>query len=173
MNPLPPRDANGELAPERFRIAHDDYHARHVGRTADGRQFFVTTPFVWASSPGGGAEYAARYLFDDDGALVEATIVPVGGRDGDGDGALPGNVTAFPAQQSAVDLLLTEVGPVTYGDITIAPFSIVQDGVEFGLVLNGPDDDEDEDDEWYWNVTIEPGDYMAFSSPWDSGDYDT
>jgi hypothetical protein len=30
---------------------------------------------------------------------------------------------------------------------------------------------EDDDDRWW--VTIEPGDYMAFTEPWDSGEYDT
>lgn len=165
------RDANGETAPERFLIAHDDYHARYVGRTADGRQFFVTTPFVWMSSSEGGGEFAARYLFDDDGVLLDATIIPLGQRPGDG--RMPGNVSAFAGQQSAVEALLDEIGPVTFADITIAPFRLTRHGVEFGMILNGPDEDDDEDDEWYWNVTIEPGDFMAFYSPWDSGEYDT
>jgi hypothetical protein len=30
---------------------------------------------------------------------------------------------------------------------------------------------EDEDDEWA--VEMQPGNYMAFYEPWDSGDYDT
>jgi len=30
---------------------------------------------------------------------------------------------------------------------------------------------EDEDDEL--SISLEPGDYMAFYEPWDSGDYDT
>ena len=48
-------------APEKIAIAHDDYHAEHVGRTRDGRQFFVTTPFVPH-----GREFIAVYLFDGD-----------------------------------------------------------------------------------------------------------
>ena len=36
-----------ESIPERIPIAHDDYHAKHVGRTPDGRQFFLTTPLDW------------------------------------------------------------------------------------------------------------------------------
>ena len=35
--------------PKLFPINHDDYHAKHIGTTADGRQFFLTTPFVPAT----------------------------------------------------------------------------------------------------------------------------
>ena len=34
----------GDGRPELIAINHDDYHAEHVGRTADGRQFFLTRP---------------------------------------------------------------------------------------------------------------------------------
>ena len=32
--------------PTLIAINHDDYHAEHVGRMSDGRQFFLTMPFV-------------------------------------------------------------------------------------------------------------------------------
>ncbi|WP_430334197.1 hypothetical protein [Rhodococcus sp. ACT016] len=67
--------------------------------------------------------------------------------------------------------LLLEIQPVSFRDITVAPFSVTAHGCEFGLILNGPDSEDDH--EWYWNVTVEPGDYMAFYAPWDDGDYDT
>ncbi|MUL82990.1 hypothetical protein FZI95_13490 [Mycobacterium sp. CBMA247] len=148
-------------------IAHDDYHARLVGRAADGRQFFITTPFSSRTS----AEFVARYLFDADGALVDATIVPLGARPGTV--ALPGNVMQFPAQAEALEQLLNQIQPVSFENIEIAPFSITAHGQEFGLILQGPDPEYPDDDDWHWTVTVEPGDYMAFYSPWDSGDYDT
>ena len=37
--------------PELIAIDHDDYHAEHVGRLPDGRQFFLTTPFERSEQP--------------------------------------------------------------------------------------------------------------------------
>ncbi|WFR73520.1 hypothetical protein P9209_07710 [Prescottella defluvii] len=165
------RDSEGELAPTSFVIAHDDYHAKFVGRAADGRQFFITTPFSSATYSRTSAEFVARYLFDADGALVDATIVPLGARPDLV--ALPGNVMQFSAQTEALEQLLDQIQPVTFENIEISPFSITAHGQEFGLILQGPDPDYPDDDDWHWTVTVEPGDYMAFYSPWDSGDYDT
>ena len=50
--------------PKLVAINHDDYHAEHIGTTADGRQFFLTLPFEFASSDEPGCEYVALYLFD-------------------------------------------------------------------------------------------------------------
>jgi hypothetical protein len=63
-----------QSAPEKITIRHDDYHARHIGRTADGRQFFLTNPFVWAIGYNPGREFLALYIFDSDGNLLEAKI---------------------------------------------------------------------------------------------------
>lgn len=49
--------------PALIAINHDGYHAEQVGRTPDGRQFFLTTPF----EPGG-REFVALYLFDAAGS---------------------------------------------------------------------------------------------------------
>lgn len=64
--------------PARIPIAHDDHHASHIGRLADGRQFLVTTPFVPALDSDPGREFIAVYLFDAVGALLEARIDDVG-----------------------------------------------------------------------------------------------
>jgi len=48
--------------PDLVAIEPDDYHAEYVGRTADGRQFFLTTPFDPALADEG-AEFIALYLF--------------------------------------------------------------------------------------------------------------
>jgi hypothetical protein len=58
--------------PALIAIDHDDYHASRVGRTKDGMQFFVTTPFIPALGNEPGREYLAVFLFDSDGRLSEA-----------------------------------------------------------------------------------------------------
>ena len=50
--------------PDTFPIIHDDYHARHIGTLADGRQFFLTTPFVPAI--GGVREMTLTGFFSKD-----------------------------------------------------------------------------------------------------------
>jgi hypothetical protein len=67
--------------PTRLAIDHDDYHAEHVGRTSDGRQFFRTTPFE-AGTFGNddGQEFIALYLLDADGCFLEAKIDAFGNR---------------------------------------------------------------------------------------------
>lgn len=137
-------------APERLTIAHDDYHAEYVGHTHDGRQFFLTTPF----EPGGN-EYLALFLWDADGAFLEAKVENFG---------LRGTY-----ERDAVTRLggqwLTELGGITFGDVVIAPFSVERFGSQIGLI---PDLHDDQ-----WWVELLPGNYMAFFEPWDSGEYDT
>jgi hypothetical protein len=52
--------------------------------------------------------------------------------------------------------------------IEIAPFTMDRFGTTFGLIPRPPEDDDNG-----WWVDVEPGNYMAFHEPWDSGDYDT
>jgi hypothetical protein len=63
---------------------------------------------------------------------------------------------------------LKELGKVTFDRIEVKPFAVKRFGTTFGLVVDAPDNNDD-----IWWVTAEPGDYMAFSAPWDSGEYDT
>ena len=139
--------------PKLIAIDHDDYHAKHVGQTADGRQFFLTTPFEPSVS-----EFVALYVFDRNGALLEAKIDDLGPRDRLDEARL----------RDVYERRLKELGPVTFGRISIAPFSIERFGTTFGLIARPPEEDDDE-----WTVEIEPGNYMAFVEPWDSGEYDT
>jgi hypothetical protein len=146
--------------PDRIAIDHDEFAARHVGRTADGRQFFLTTPFVPSNQPGadGGGEFVALYLFDAAGKLLEARIDAFGPR-----------ATMDEVERRRVyDERLRELGEVAFGRIEVAPFAVERFGVEFGLVPREPEDEDD-----VWAVEAQPGDYMAFFEPWDSGDYDT
>lgn len=154
-----------ESPPDLVAIDHDNYHAIHVGHTADGRQFFLTTPFeppipVGARNrdPSDGGEFVALYLFDAAGKLLEAKIDAFG----------PRATMNEEERRRVYEQRLQELGDVTFDRIEVAPFAVERFGTTFGLVPREP---ESEDDEWV--VEIQPGDYMAFYEPWDSGDYDT
>ena len=144
--------------PEKIAIDHDDYHAQHIGRTPDGRQFFLTTPFEPAMAGQEGCEYVALFLFDSDGALVDSKIDSLGPRarmDRD-------------AAKALYDERLRDMGNVEFTRIEVQPFVVEQFNRVFGLIARPPESDDDA-----WAVELQPGNYMAFFEPWDSGIYDT
>lgn len=144
--------------PRLIAIDHDEYHAQRIGRLADGRQFFLTTPFVPATRGHAGREFMAMYLFDKCGALIDARVDDLGTRaELDKERAL-----AIFQQRFA------ELGPVRHCRIEVQPFALERFGTTFGLVPRPPEEEDDE-----WAVEMQPGNYMAFFEPWDSGDYDT
>lgn len=105
-----------------------------------------------------GQEFVALFLFGADGRFLDARIDAFGPRE-----------TVDPvAIRAAYDGRLRELGDVTFTRIEVEPFALERFGTTFGLVPRPPEDDGDP-----WWVTLEPGDYMAFTEPWDSGDYDT
>ena len=61
-------------------VEHDDHHASHIGSLPDGRQFFLTTPFVPAMGTEPGREFVAVFLFDKRGRFLEARIDDLGTR---------------------------------------------------------------------------------------------
>jgi hypothetical protein len=139
-------------------IDADDYHAEHVGRTLDGRQFFLTTPFEPATRGKAGCEFVALYTFDEGGKLIAAEIDSFGPRETMDDAARKG----------AYDARLQSLGKVSFERIVVAPFALEKFGTTFGLVVRQPEDEDDP-----WAVEVQPGNYMAFFEPWDSGEYDT
>jgi len=146
--------------PTNFLVAidHDDYHAEHVGHTADGRQFFLTTPFVPETRKDPGQEFIALYLFDGSGTLTEALIDALG----------PRSMMDHDAHQALRDQRIADLGDVTHARIEVAPFAVDRFGLTFGFIYRAPKDDED-----VAAVEVLPGNYMAFFEPWDDGDYDT
>ncbi|GII20865.1 hypothetical protein Pme01_04620 [Planosporangium mesophilum] len=145
--------------PTRIAIQHDDYHAEHVGHTTDGHQFFLTTPFEPGTHGGDdGQEFVALYLFDAAGRFLEARIDAFGNR---------ANMDRA-ARRAVYETRLKELGDVTFDRIEVEPFAVDQFGTTFGLIAREPEDD----DEAWW-VELQPGNYMAFTEPWDSGEYDT
>ncbi|MFL5245561.1 MAG: hypothetical protein ACJ8FY_25985 [Gemmataceae bacterium] len=147
-----------EGPPAIIAVNNDDYHAKHVGRTADGHQFIVTTPFEPAFAGRDGSEFVALYLFDSKGKLLEAKIEDLG----------PRATLDEQKRRQVHDQWLHELGDVTYDRIEVAPFAVERFGTTFGLVLREPEEEGDP-----WAVEMQPGNYMAFFEPWDSGDYDT
>ena len=144
--------------PEIIAINNDDFHAKHVGHTADGRQFILTTPFEPQIGNRKGSEYVALYLFDANGRLLEAKIEDFGPR-----ATLDDN-----KRRQEYDRLLQELGNVTLDRIEVAPFMVERFGTTFGLIVRRPEEEED-----IWAMEMQPGNYMAFFEPWDSGEYDT
>jgi len=142
--------------PARIAIEPDDGHAEFVGRTEDGRQFFLTTPFEPASGSGvsDGNEFVALYLFDADGALIEATIDALG----------PRAAMDMASRRTLMDERLRALGEVSIERIEVAPFAVERFGTTFGLIPREPD---------FEAVEMMPGNYMCFFPPWDSGEYDT
>ena len=61
--------------PGRFVIDPDDFSAKDVGQTTDGRQFFLTAPFELDAS-----DYVALYIFDAYGQFIVARIDDLGPR---------------------------------------------------------------------------------------------
>ena len=145
-------------APRIIAIDHDDYHAEYVGRLTDGRQFFLTSPFDPARAGHPGCEFVALYLFDSSGALLEAIIDSCG----------PREALDTDARVALRDQRLRDLGAVSFERISVAPFVVERFGLSFGLVLRTPEEEDEE-----WAVEVQPGNYMAFFEPWDSGDYDT
>lgn len=150
------------MIPATFRIARDEHHARHVGVMKDGRQFFVTTPFVPAVQ-GRGQNFVATFLFDQDGSLVEDRIEELGPCPDER--VPPGNIDMRLTAQ-AIDAHLAALDVAAFCDIQIAPFEIERFGIAFGLIPLLDDDSEHD------VIEMLPGNYMAFYAPWD-GDYDT
>ncbi len=149
-----------EGAPDLVAIDRDDYHAKHVGRTEDGRQFFLSTPFEPASEVGAsdGGEFVALYLFDAAGKLLEARLDEFG----------PRATMNDDERRRVYQQCLQELGDITFERIEVAPFAVERFGTTFGLVPREPECEDDQ-----WSVEAQPGNYMAFFEPWDSGDYDT
>lgn len=144
--------------PKLIALDPDAYAARYVGHTEGGHQFFLTNPFVPAMRGCPGREFLALYLFDEGGTLLEARIEDLGTRAAMDEEAARNRRAA----------MLDELGDVDFRRINVAPFRIERFGVEFGFILQPPEEPGND-----WSVIVEPGNYMAFNPPWTSGDYDT
>ena len=147
-----------ESKPEIISIDHDDYHAKHLGVTPDGFQFFLTNPFEPAFPGKEGCEYIALFKFDKKGNLIDSDIESLGPR---------GSISDKEASKKYYSKL-ESLGNVTYQRIEVKPFTVKYNDTDIGLIAREPEEEDD-----IWAVELLPGNYMAFFEPWDSGEYDT
>lgn len=140
-------------APERIALDPDNHFANCIGRTADGRQYFVTAPFLADRS--GARDFLALYLFDAAGSLLSDDVREVGRRG-----------EYLESHERAIQqVLLGQLGERTVERVEVRPFSVRRFGMEFGLITT--------EQFGQWRVNAMPGDYMEFCPPWGSGIYDT
>lgn len=170
--------------PEKLTIPHDDYHGKYVGKSMDGKQFFLTTPFTYDEDLAKSHEFLALYVFNADGDLIDHSIKNLGSRTSmvgaRNAQILPGNtMQETPEVQAMIKDLLVTLSKVSFESILIKPFSIEKFDLTFGIVPENYDDHLYEDDGFYDDVDdeemtmiVEPGNYMAFVYPFD-GTYDT
>lgn len=137
------------IGPDRFTIEPDDYHAQLVGTAGDGRRFFITTPFEPDN------EFVALFLWNADGSFDSVDVDAFGLRE----------MLAENDHQDALERRVARLGDFTIEPISVAPFAVESHGTTFGFVP--------EDYEGHVSVVLRPGNYMAYSEPWDSGEYDT
>lgn len=134
--------------PEWILIEHDDYHARYVGRTEDGKQLFLAPIFTKN-------DFIALFLFNDAGDLVDSRVEDLG----------PRETLDLELARTRRDECLARLGEIEYQAIRVKPFAVEHHGEMMGLIPSKYDD--------YWTVEVLPGNVMAFHEPWDSGEYDT
>lgn len=150
-------------------VAYEPKHRTEtIGRYAEG-QFLASITYAFPEGfrlDEGWEEqkrlYAVLHTFDAEGNYRDSDIWCAGTwaeqqRDPGGD--------ASPLTRAQVHraTLLRSLPRRSYTDIAIRPFSVVREGVRFGLVIR-----EDEGEQW---AELYP-DRLAFADPWD-GTYDT
>lgn len=146
-------------APKRIQLVPDNYHTKHVGQTADMRQFFITTPFT-SSHPitQKSAEYLAVFIWDRHGIFLEARIDDLGPRE--------------ELREEKVRALLQQrieaLGKVFWMPIAIAPFQVERFGLTFGFLYHR----EETKAGVYERLEMHPGNFLSFYPPW-NGEYDT
>lgn len=152
-----PTGRAGERAPERFTIVPDDYHVPYAGTAEDGRRFFVSDEFF---EPGG-SSYVGLFLWRPDGAFDEVLVDEVR-RPQD----LPAGQAGRAGAKALIEARLGALGDYVLEPITVEPFVRKVEGVTFGWKVGQYDDSS-------YYITIEPGDFIAYSAPWDGLFYDT
>ncbi|NIK56935.1 hypothetical protein [Kribbella shirazensis] len=150
-------EADGNRAPERFRIVPDDYHVPYAGTAADGRKFFLSDElFV----PGSGTAYVGLFLWNADGTFAELKVDEVRRPEG-----LPPAQAASAGADQLVAARLAELGKYVLEPIDVAPFTVNRNGVTFGWAVT--------QFEGTYSINIEPGNFIAYYEPWDGLEYDT
>lgn len=144
--------------PKKIRLVTDEYHLQNLGKLGDGTFFLVSSQLYYDHAVKHTTDYLCRFDFDADGNLIENKIIKLGVRgEFNHEDGVKEHLKLMPEKDS--------YGPA---DVSIKPFSIEFDGLNFGFIPRVPEDKED-----VWAVEFMPGNTMAFFEPWDRGDYDT
>jgi len=139
----------------------EEYHTHYLGKCNNERLFwgYSTFAFIKDFSEMQGQdlrlfrkEYAVVHLFKKDGRYLE-TKYWIAGLSID----LKGDETFIKLEE-----MVSELMPITYGNIKVELFSTIIDGITFGLIP----------DKKYLTVDLEPGNSISFPAPW-NGEYDT
>lgn len=147
--------------PKRIRVSRGIY-SQSIGFFDEGKQFwgrvvaFLPEKFEFERWRELKRWYTILHIFDTKGAHLQ-TKHSFMGTTSEGERLI---------HENSMELLkqwISDLGPVTYQDIFISPFSIEIDGFKFGLL--------DTSDENGPSLTMEPGD-LYFRPPW-NGTYDT
>ena len=137
----------------------EDYHTHYLGQTSDGRLFWGYETFVFTKPPGEhGAEwqehrkeYVVLHTFDKKGNYLQTAHWFAGTTS-----EIRGD-----EMQHKLEEMISELGPIQFGDIRIKTFSTMIDGVEFGLIRNKK----------YGCIELEPSSTISFQWPWDGSYY--
>lgn len=140
--------------PERILLIPDDYHLRHVGRLADGRQYWIDVQLLSDPRTRVTRDFVCLYVFDAAGGLEMHEIHALGPRTPD-----------QPAASAVIAELLQSLPGTRASEIRVRPFSVEHDGQVFGLVVRDTGSD--------YVVDAWPGMTLMFYAPWPDGGYDT
>lgn len=144
----------------------DDLHTAFVGRCANGNQFFIND-FWRDPSPSPGSipdpnnedyfsrrhAYLVLYIFNKNGDLIDHLFWDGG----------PGQSCSQDQIDERRRRMLATLGEYRFSDILVRPFSLLINGVTFGLIRDTDPENE--------AVHLQPGSQISFEEPWDGEFY--
>lgn len=143
------------VAPTKLRIIPDNFHIQNIGRTADGRFYWIDTQLISAARQVT-RDYVCTFLFDPDGRLADHSLEFIGVRGDYAKGAV----------RDAIARHIAALGQHSISEIWVKPFTVESDGAAFGLIPR-------QTQSGVWRVEFMPGNTLSFYPPWDKGGYDT
>jgi hypothetical protein len=145
-------------SPAAVLMSTDDYHLKDFGKAGDGSILWMGSQLRYDYKAEDTIDYIFKFVFNTDGELIDSEIRTLGSRNLIKDGVFQEELGG-----------LREANPIIApASAVIKTFTVVHEGIEFGLVVRTPEDAED-----VWAVEFMPGNTMAFFEPFNSGDYDT
>lgn len=143
------------VAPTKLRIIPDNFHIQNIGRTANGRFYWIDTQLISAPRQAT-RDYVCTFLFDPEGRLADHSVEFIGVRGDYAKGAV----------RDAIDRHIAALGQHSISEIWVRPFTVESDGAAFGLIPR-------QTQFGAWRVEFMPGNTLSFYPPWDKGGYDT